>query len=230
MLAFLRVEKGRIQDYEESSVIPLGTDVLVIGRPFIKDKFADEIPHVKVMDDYVSHEHASILYSYGDGYFLLRERTTGSTNGTFINGKRIDPGMSYGLRDGYLIGLAQVAGNYRIVLRFRESEDTLPGLLNYEDISGKGININFEARRLWINGEEIPLCRKQFDLLAFLYQNAGKACSKHLIAEKVWAEENGIVTQETIEQTIHRIRSAIEPDRANPRFIKTIHGGYRLDL
>jgi DNA-binding response OmpR family regulator len=82
-----------------------------------------------------------------------------------------------------------------------------------------------------MNGTEIPLRRKEFDLLAFLYVNRGKACSKNEIAEGVWVEEGGIVSQETIDTDVFRIRQRIEPDPSHPRHVVTLPSyGYRLDM
>lgn len=230
MRAYLRVEKGWIQGFRESEEIPLDVDLTVIGRPHPHTCNTTDTPNVRVSDDFVSQEHLRIFYSYDGGSFLLQERDSGSTNGTFLNGRRLVPGTEYALKDGDIIGLARVRGAFRVIFRFRGSEDTLPGNIAYLQPATKGVKVDLDARRVWADGREVPLSRKQFDLLAFLYINQGKACSKDRIAEKVWEEERGIVTEETIEQTVHRIRNALEPDRSFPRYVRTVHGGYRLDL
>jgi DNA-binding response OmpR family regulator len=58
----------------------------------------------------------------------------------------------------------------------------------------EGLVVDLLARRVWAGGKEIPLRRKEFDLLAFLYENRGKACNRDEIAQKVWVEESGIVS------------------------------------
>lgn len=228
---FLRLEKGRVEEYGESEEIPLSTDVTIIGRPPTGSGPDVEIPDVKIRDDYVSRGHIKIYYSYDERCFMVQERDIGTKNGTFINEEQIEQGRAYPLKDGDLVGLAKVGEDYRVVFRFRESEGTLPGFAELEKPPAKGLTVDLEARRVWVDGKEIPLRRKEFDLLAFLYQNRGKACSKNEIAEKVWVEERGIVSDETIDQNIHRIRQGIEPDPSNPQYIVTLHHyGYRLDL
>ncbi|MDD5701293.1 MAG: winged helix-turn-helix domain-containing protein [Dehalococcoidales bacterium] len=228
--AFLRIEKGLIDGYREHEEILVKTDVIVIGRPAKSLSTNTDTPDFKANDDYVSRGHVSIYYSYESESFMLKERDGGTTNGTFLNGTRIEPDVPYPLKDGDLVQLAKINGNYRVILRFRESEGTLVEYLGLEKTPSQGLKIDLQARRVWINGKEVPLRKKEFDLLAFLFENCGKACSKDDIAEKVWEQESGIVSQETIEQNISRVRKVIEDDPTQPRYIITIHGGYRLDI
>ena len=51
------------------------------------------------------------------------------------------------------------------------------------------------------------------------------------VPQQVWAEEGGIVAEETIDTVVHRIRDKIEPDPSQPRFLVTLpRFGFRLDL
>jgi hypothetical protein len=228
--AFLILEKGLIDGYDRYAVIPLRTDMMTIGRQH-KNRVSDaDIPDLRVRDDYVSRGHINIYFSYDYGCFIMKERDGGTTNGTFINGERIKPSVPHPLKDGDLIFLARIGGDYRVAFRFRESDNTLAGYLGRKRPLAGGLELDLRARRVWVEGKETPLRRKEFDLLAFLFQNRGKVCSKDEIAQEVWKQENGIVSQETIEQNISRIRKVIEHDSAQPQYIKTVHGGYRLDL
>lgn len=229
---FLRLEKGRVEGYQESQAIPLGTDVTVLGRPPIRSGGLDaEIPDIKINDDHVSRGHARIYFSYDEARFVVQERDTGTQNGTYINGERIEPGRAYALKDGDVLALAKADDDYRVILRFRQQEGTLPAFAAVKETPTGELAIDLRARRVWVSGEEVPLRRKEFDLLAYLYENRGRACSKDEVAQTVWADESGIVSQETIDQNIHRIRERIEPDPSNPSYIVTLpRYGYRLDL
>lgn len=221
--AFLQIEKGRVEGYEEQGRIPLSADALLIGRPSEKNA-----PDIKVRDDYVSRNHAEVTYN--GGCFMLRD--IDSANGTEINDERIEKDKFYPLKDGDLIGLAIVSGEPRVTLRFRQSEATLLSLTHPPNgRAAKGLIVDVEARRVFVDDMEIPLRRREFDLLAFLYRNKGKACSEDEIAEKVWADVGGIVSPQTIDQDIHRIRRGVEPDPSRPRYITTLpRYGYRLEL
>jgi hypothetical protein len=228
---FLRLEKGRVEGYGMSHEIPLGTDVTIIGRPRTPEDSEKNTADVRIRDDYISRGHATIRYSFETGAFLLQERDTGTKNGTFLNGERIEPGRPYPLEDGDFVGLAKIGGEFRVVFRFRENAATLVDDQMPAVVPSSGLSIDIRARRVLMNGTEIPLRRKEFDLLAFLYVNRGKACSKNEIAEGVWVEEGGIVSQETIDTDVFRIRQRIEPDPSHPRHVVTLPSyGYRLDM
>jgi len=229
--AYLRLEKGLVDGYKLHSEIPLNMDMTLIGRVSKISAHDEGVCNIKVNDDYVSRSHVSICYSHDQNHFIIQERDGGTTNGTFINEELVNPGQPLRLQDGDLIQLSRIGGNYRVVFRFRESEGTLIGYLGHENSSPSGnIKIDLRARKVCIEGLEVILRKKEFDLLAFLFLNEGKVCSKDEIAQEVWKQEEGIVSQETIEQNISRIRKAIELNSVKYQYIKTIHGGYRLDM
>ena len=237
--AFLRIEKGRVEGYRESEMIPLSPDVTIIGRPPTKKEVDFQMPDIKIGDDFVSRGHIKIYYSHSGKSYMLEERKAGTPNHSFINEKQIEPDKAYPLTDGDEIGMAKVHGQYRVVFRFRKSGEsgieTLPGFNEIGDPAEKGLKIDIGARIVWLDGKEIHLRKKEFDLIAYLYQKQGKACSREEIAMNVWkgkdGEQDGIISEETIDTTVHRIREAIESDPLTPKYIKTIRNyGFRLDL
>jgi len=179
---------------------------------------------------FISRAHAEVTRT-AEGFTL---RDLGSKNGTKINGKQIEPGVFHILKDNDVIDLA--AG--MAVLRFRESEGTtaLSGKELHklakkaaEDERASRIVVDEKARDVWVDGEKLTptLALKDFELLAFLCQRQGEACSKDEIANKVWPDE--FVTDEQIEQCVRRVRKRVEPDPYNPQRIVTLRGyGYKL--
>lgn len=187
--------------------------------------------YLQVNDDYVSREHISIRYNSDNRNFLIQERDRGTKNGTYVNGEVLTPNQSLILHDGDLIQLAKVANSYRVIFKFRESDETVADHLGVEQITeSAAMRIDSNARKVFINEAEVHLRKKEFDLLEFLYNNKGKACNKNEIAQEVWNQEGGFVSQETIEQNISRIRKALKVVSKQNLYITTIHGGYRLDL
>jgi pSer/pThr/pTyr-binding forkhead associated (FHA) protein len=232
--AYLRILKGRIDGYKETETVELKPEVTIVGRPPLKPGSDYQDPDIKIMDDYVSKEHLKIYFNPNGRCYVVTERERGTPNHTFINDRQIEPGKPYTLRDGDEIGIARVHGEYRALLMFRkpgENEtDTLTGLKEPE-----GLTVDPGARSATLDGKEIKLRKKEFDLLAYLYQNRGKACSREDIAINVWkgeeGEQDGIVSEETIDSTVHRLREAIKDDSKNPRYVKNIRNfGFRLDL
>jgi DNA-binding winged helix-turn-helix (wHTH) protein len=228
---FLRLLKGPVAGYEVSEEISLSVDGTVIGRPPPPNEPGPDLPDIRVRDDYVSRGHVRLNYNQQRRCLIVTERETGSQNGTFINDERIEPGIPYPLRDGDLLALAKVDDDYEVIFRFREMGATLAGRISRDETSHEALVVDLKARRVWASDREITLRRKEFDLLAFLYRNRGVACSRDEIARQVWQEEGGIVSEDTIETNIHRVREMIEPEPSKPRYIITLpRYGYRLDV
>ena len=232
--AVLRIEKlskGKVKGYDEWDEIPLSTDAALIGRP---SKKPDAIPPdiMIVGNDYISRSQAEIFYSFSDGCFMVRDN--GSLNGTFLNGELLEKDKHYPLKDRDLIGLAKVSGEIKVLFRFRTSEATSPPWVDEEPgkpPTKEGLFLNLRARRLFVNGKEIPLTRKEFKVLEVLYNNRGNACSIDDISWEVWGKEGA--SDELIAKYISRLREKIESEPSKPRYIVTVSGRqgcYRLDL
>jgi DNA-binding response OmpR family regulator len=90
------------------------------------------------------------------------------------------------------------------------------------------IQINHTTRRVLVNGGEISLTHKEYELLYFLAGHEEAVFSKEQLYEKIWGEDRyGEI--KTVAVHINRLREKIEKDPANPRHIQTIWGaGYRF--
>jgi two-component system, OmpR family, KDP operon response regulator KdpE len=91
-----------------------------------------------------------------------------------------------------------------------------------------GLEVDFAARRARVNGMELRLTRREFEVLAYFARNAGKILLHRQVLQAVWggqyAEESDYVWT-----FVQRIRRKIEPDRAQPRYLITEPGvGYRM--
>ena len=71
-----------------------------------------------------------------------------------------------------------------------------------------GLQLDIEFKRCIVDGEEIKLARKEFELLAYLISNRGKILSREQILNKIWSDEV-IVLDRTIDVNITRLRSKI---------------------
>ena len=87
-----------------------------------------------------------------------------------------------------------------------------------------GIRMEPEEMRVTRNGVEVPLSTREFELLAYLMQNAGQTLSRERIFHDVWRTEYGDVGSGAI--NIKNLRAKLDPDW---RYIKTVWGsGYRF--
>lgn len=101
--------------------------------------------------------------------------------------------------------LRNVIARVRTVLRRTSGYKTIdkPSILT-ED----GLCLDLDLKTCHVDGEEVRLTKKEFELLAFLITNKGKICSRDQILANVWTEEV-IVLDRTIDVNITRIRQKI---------------------
>ena len=99
-----------------------------------------------------------------------------------------------------------------------------------EIIEIRGLSIYRTSRRVYVNGVEVILTAKEFDILTILALSPNKVFSKDNIFEKVWGVDSfGDVGTVTVH--IRKLREKIEADPSNPQYIETIWGvGYRFEL
>lgn len=71
-----------------------------------------------------------------------------------------------------------------------------------------GLCLDLEFKRCTVDGQEVKLAKKEFELLAYLIQHRGKICSREQILNRVWSEEV-VVLDRTIDVNITRLRSKI---------------------
>ena len=91
------------------------------------------------------------------------------------------------------------------------------------------LEIDAEARRAWLAGSELQLRAKEFDLLARLVADAGKAISRETLMAEVW-DENWFGSTKTLDFHIAALRRKID-SADGPSHITTLRGvGYRYEV
>lgn len=101
-----------------------------------------------------------------------------------------------------------------------------------ERVSGEGrlktgqLEIDKERYAVTLKGKLVQLSATEFRLLLYLAERKGKVFSREQLLDAVWRDE-AFVEPRTVDVHIRRLRSQIENDPANPRYIKTLRGiGY----
>ncbi len=85
------------------------------------------------------------------------------------------------------------------------------------------------TRRVTLGGTEVPMTRKEFDLLAFLAASPGRVFSREDLLEQVWGSNGRWQGRSTVTEHVRRVRLKIETDPESPHWITTIRGiGYRF--
>ncbi len=92
------------------------------------------------------------------------------------------------------------------------------------------VKINFMRRTIEIDGNEIDVTPREFDVVEFLLDNMNQIVPRQAIQEAVWGRELG-VSSRTLDTHISRIRSKLRLDEdKNMRIIPIYAVGYRLVL
>ena len=85
------------------------------------------------------------------------------------------------------------------------------------------------AHKVFVAGKEIYLTPKEFDLLFYLFQNAGKVITHHNLLGAIWGG-NFTESTEYLRVFIGQLRKKIEPQPDKPKYILTVPWvGYRFD-
>ena len=114
------------------------------------------------------------------------------------------------------------------VLR-RSSRAAEPPAAGGEVLTDGDLVVDVPRRVAWLRQQELALTVREFDLLAFLLRNPGRAFRRGDLLEAVWGWTFG--DQSTVTVHMRRLREKIEDDPANPRRIVTVWGvGYRYEV
>ncbi len=102
------------------------------------------------------------------------------------------------------------------------------GNTNRTQIQMGNILLQTDTRRVFVDGTEVDLKNKEYELLLFLMSNADIVFSKETLYERIWGYD-AIGDNATVAVHINRLREKIEKDPSNPRYIQTVWGaGYRF--
>lgn len=95
----------------------------------------------------------------------------------------------------------------RVKAVLRRSSSTHPN--NHEELlEYKGLSLNIPQKKVCINGSEIALTKKEFEILMLFLQNKGRVFSREDILAKVWDDEVYVLDR-TIDVNITRLRKKI---------------------
>ena len=96
-------------------------------------------------------------------------------------------------------------------------------------IRAGGLEINVDARRVFVDGREIKLTNLEFELLNFLAQHPNVVFNREVLFERIWGLE-ALGDSATVTVHVNRLRDKIEPDPNRPKYIETVWGaGYRFN-
>lgn len=138
-------------------------------------------------------------------------------------------GLDYGA-DDYMtkpFSPAELAARVKShIKRYERLKGNQPAV---EIISHRGLEIYTASHKVFVNGKEVQLTTKEYELLVFFSSNPNIVFTKEQIFDTIWGDEYYGDTA-TVPVHIQKIRKKIEKDPANPEFIETLWGtGYRFN-
>lgn len=122
----------------------------------------------------------------------------------------------------------ELVARVKAILRRTLQEDTTP--VDSDTVSMPGLTVNQSSREARVNGQEVTLTPKEFDLLWFLSKNPGKVFTREQLLTAVWGYDY-YGDLRTVDTHIKRLREKVERDEPTPYHVKTIWGvGYKFEV
>ncbi len=119
----------------------------------------------------------------------------------------------------------ELLARIRAVLRRRVEVDDEP--LNVLEVGS--VRMDVERHTVEVDGREIAMPLKEFELLELLLRNAGRVLTRGQLIDRVWGSDYFGDTK-TLDVHIKRIRSKIEREPSDPVLLVTVRGlGYRFE-
>ena len=214
VLASFNVNKG----IDGISMIPIDASSVIAGNSDAVD--------IKLENRFVSRRHFQVRFE-SDVFYIS---DLGSTNGTYLNGNKLNPNEEQILRDSDMVGL----GVDEVLLVFSGPVGTVrinTAVIARANRGNDGdLVVDSSSRDVWVRDKKLPsLPRKEFDILECLFQNRGQAVSRDEIAAAGWPERPDDVPNSDIDQYIRRLRRKLEENPSKPKIILTRVGyGYTI--
>jgi len=121
--------------------------------------------------------------------------------------------------------IKELIARVRTILRRLHDNNNKTGKekFQYEELT-----INYASCLVQVGGKPVTLSPTELKLLFFLSRNSGRVYSRNQILDQVWGDDI-FITDRAVDVHVRRLRSQIEEDIENPRYILTVRGfGYKF--
>jgi DNA-binding response OmpR family regulator len=137
-------------------------------------------------------------------------------------------GLEYGA-DDYItkpFNILEVKARIKAIIRRSSGKSKAQNAKTAQIIEAGDLKLDCDGRRLYINGAEVNLTAKEFDVLELLVLNPNKVYGRESLLKLVWGEDYpGDVR--TVDVHIRRLREKIEENPSEPKYVHTKWGvGY----
>ena len=120
-------------------------------------------------------------------------------------------------------GARELRARIKALLR-RASDGAEPGSYSFGDVE-----VDFLRGELRRSGRAVEMTPIEFKLMGLFIRSRGRVLSRERLIEGVWGPET-YASDRVVDNHIANLRKKIEPDPANPRYLRNLRGlGYRFD-
>ena len=118
----------------------------------------------------------------------------------------------------------ELVARIRAVLRRGQDQVLVPDI-----VEAAGVRIDVERHEVVVDGREVRLALREFELLEVLLRNAGRVMTRGQLIDRVWGSDY-VGDTKTLDVHIKRLRAKIEDDPAAPTRLVTVRGlGYKFE-
>ena len=118
----------------------------------------------------------------------------------------------------------ELVARIRAVLRRGTDVELVPDV-----VESAGVRMDVERHEVSVNGDRVKLALKEFELLEMLLRNAGRVMTRGQLIDRIWGADY-VGDTKTLDVHVKRLRSKLEADPANPRYLVTVRGlGYKFE-
>lgn len=173
-----------------------------------------------------------------DGWEITRRlRAEGNTPIIILTARKEEADRILGLEmgaDDYVVkpfSPQELVSRVRAVLRRAQGQPApvSPPPAQERALDFAALKIDPVTRLVTVNGTEISLTVKEFDLLYFLARHPRQVFNRDQLLDQVWGE-TAYIDPSTVTVHVRRVREKTEPDPAHPRHLHTVWGvGYKFE-
>jgi two-component system response regulator RegX3 len=121
----------------------------------------------------------------------------------------------------------ELIARIRAILR-RAPMGGMPTAVEELPIEANGVRVDRSRHEVTVDGRQVELPPKEFELLAVLVEYAGRVLTRDQLIDEVWGPDY-VGDTKTLDVHIRRLRGRIETDPTDPHRIRTVRGvGYRF--
>ena len=126
----------------------------------------------------------------------------------------------------------ELIARIRAVLRRRVDSEAEAAEDDFDDqlLEGGRVRMDVDSHTVTVDGQQVNMPLKEFDLLEYLLRNAGRVLTRGQLIDRIWGADY-VGDTKTLDVHVKRLRSKIEEEPSRPRHLVTVRGlGYKYEL